>query len=202
MTSMLRTPLVLPVAGAVTVGLFLMMRGLIDIGPVEPEEAPDPLEVVLSFEVAPVEPKPRIEIDEIPEVEAPPPIERIPVETGAPDGEFLNTRYELPPVDPSVTDIASNGTFSADGNPVPLVRIEPVYPARPAERGLEGQCMMIFDITPQGTTANVRALSCSNTGFEQSSINAVRRWRYSPQVENGQPTTFRGATTQLVYRLG
>ena len=41
----------------------------------------------------------------------------------------------------------------------------------------------------------------ASQAFERATINAVSRWRYDPQVRNGEPVMFRGATTQLVYSL-
>lgn len=202
MTSMLRTPLVLPVAGAVTVGLFLMMRGLIDIGPVEPEPEREPLQVEIRFDVTEVEAEPTVSPIDIPEVEAPPPVERIEVQRGAPDEGFMDAVYEVRTIEPGEVEMSSNANVARDGNPIPLIRIEPAYPDIASRRGLEGQCTMVFDITPEGMTANVRVLTCTNTAFERSSINAVMRWRYSPQVLEGMPTVYRGATTQLVYRMG
>lgn len=202
MTSMLRTPLVLPVAGAVTVGLFLMMRGLIDIGPVEPEPEREPLQVEIRFDVEPHDPVEAVTPDEIPDVQAPPPPERIDVHRGAPDEGFVDAVYEVRTIEPGEVEVSTNVSVTRDGNPIPLIRIEPAYPDNASRRGLEGQCTMVFDITPEGTTSNVRVLNCTNTAFERSSINAVMRWRYSPQVQDGMPTVYRGATTQLVYRMG
>lgn len=202
MTSMLRTPLVLPVAGAVTVGLFLMMRGLIDIGPVEPEPEREPLQVEIRFDVTEVEVDPAVDMEIIPDVEAPPPVQRLDVPHGTPDEGFVDAVYEVRTIEPGEVEMSSTANLNRDGNPIPLIRIEPAYPDSASRRGLEGQCTMVFDITPEGMTANVRVLNCTNTAFERSSINAVMRWRYSPQVLDGMPTVYRGATTQLVYRMG
>ena len=112
----------------------------------------------------------------------------------------MTTNYEVPVID-SPTLSSTEVIFSRDGNPTPVVRINPSYPTLMAERGIEGQCDMIFDILPNGTTTNVRVLSCTNRAFERTSVRAVERWRYNPQVRNGQPITFQGARTQLLYAL-
>ena len=200
MNTALRTPLVLPLAAGVTVGLFLMMRALIDIGPVVFEEAPPPLQVEMNFEVPDEEPRGGRTMPDLGDIDPPPPVRPSEVERAVPEAGDEMARYDVPVLD--TPDLRSNDVnFNRDGDPTPVVRINPSYPGRLADRGIEGQCDMMFDILPDGTTANVRALNCTNSGFERTSIRAIQRWRYNPQVRNGEPSTYRGARTQLIYAL-
>jgi protein TonB len=200
MTALIRTPLVLPLAAAATFGLFVGMRALIDIGEVTPAEPAEPLDVVLIEYIPDREPDRTRAPDWVEPAAPPPPPEAIErdVSNVAVVGDSFE--YVIPAVETGPVTVDS-GIHRADGSPVPVVRIQPVYPARLSTRGVEGQCTVLFDITPNGTTANVRIMSCSNSGFESASTTAVQRWRYNPQVENGEAVMFRGATTQLVYRL-
>ena len=196
----LRTPMVLPIAAGVTVGLFLLMRELISVPMVERIEAEEPPRFAINVEVEPIDPEPRIPITEIPPVEPPPPVQRLTVDRAVPTDPGDHVSYVLPPVDPPVVG-TGDGPIRIDRNPSPTLRIEPVYPAREASRGNSGSCTVIFDITPQGRTTNIRALDCDSRAFEQATMNAVSRWHYNPQIENGEPILFRGATTRLDYRL-
>ena len=196
----LRTPIVLPVAAAITVGLFLMMRQMIDVGPVEPVVATERPAYAINVEVDPIDPDPRIDITAIPPVEPPPPVQRLLVDRSAPANPGDGVTYGLPPVDPP--ELSNNdGLVQVNRNPVPIVRIQPVFPAREAARGNSGSCTVMFDITPQGTTTNIRPVACDSRAFEQATLNAVSRWRYNPQVQDGEPILFRGATTRLDYQL-
>lgn len=196
----LRTPLVLPLAAGVTVGLFLMMRALIDIGPVTFEEAAPDLQIEMNLEVPDAEARGGREMPEPEPIDPPPAVRPSPVDPAVPDQTASMENYDVPAIEPPrVTN--TTGPIRLDGNPTPVVRINPVYPDTLAMRGIEGQCDMIFDILPNGTTTNVRVLSCSNRGFERASIRAIERWRYNPQVRNGAPTTYQGARTQLLYAL-
>ena len=196
----LRLPVILPLAAIITVGLFLLMRQLIDIGPVQPVQEVDPPDIVISFapiETPPVRGERFTPVDPVAPPPPPPVLDRSagPVDPAAP---MVN--YVMPAV--GRTEISGPGSIVvADRDPVPAVRVQPIYPMRAAERMLEGQCTLVFDITPLGTTANVRALDCSSSLFEGASVNAVSNWRYIPQVEDGEPVMYRGATTQLVFRL-
>lgn len=202
MAAFLRTPITLPLAAGATVALFMGMRALIDIGDVTlPEDVPD-IDIVMIDQPEPYDPDGRINrFEDIADVPPPPPPELIEVDRTAPESEVQQVSYTLPEIERPRIREGSGGLVSPDRTPAPVVRVDPVYPARMAERGIDGQCTAIFDITPQGTTTNIRILSCSNVGFERATRQAVSRWRYQPQVRDGEPVMFRGATTQLVYRL-
>ncbi len=196
----LRTPMVLPVAATITVGLFLMMRQMIEVPFVAPDEGVEMPPVEIRFDTVEAEPDRTREPEFVP-VDSPPPMPTPATpRSAAPENPGLGDNYALPPVEPTVIS-AAGGLVSPDRSPVPVVRVEPVYPAREAARGNSGSCTVIFDITPQGTTANIRSLACDSRAFEQATVNAVSRWRYNPQVQDGEPILFRGATTRLDYRL-
>jgi outer membrane biosynthesis protein TonB len=54
-------------------------------------------------------------------------------------------------------------------------------------------------ITPAGCPANIRARPCTSQAFAQATIVAVRRWRFDPQVRDGEPTMYRNATARLLF---
>tara|TARA_R110002167_G_scaffold7308_4_gene34435 strand:- start:7104 stop:7721 length:618 start_codon:yes stop_codon:yes gene_type:complete len=196
----LRLPVLLPVAAIITLALFLLMRQLIDIGPVNQVPEIDAPSIVIRFE--PVETPPTF-IDEmilVDPVAPPPPPPVMEANAGPVDAVDAVGGAVMPAI--ARSEISGPGSIVITSRePVPIVRVQPSYPIRAAERMLEGQCTVLFDITPQGTTANVRPLDCSSSLFESAAVNAVARWRYSPQVQEGQPVMHRGATTQLVFRL-
>lgn len=196
----LRLPLILPFAAIVTIGLFLLMRQLIDIGPVHRVVEVDPPAVVIKFEPIETPPVRGSEMVHVDPVAPPPPPPAMHTTAGPVDSVAIMSNYVLPAI--ARAEISGPGSIVVtERDPVPVVRVQPVYPPRAAERRLEGQCTVLFDITAQGATANVRSLDCSSSLFERASVNAVSSWRYNPQVEDGQPVMYRGATTQLVYRL-
>ena len=200
MSTATRLPLVLPVAGAITIGLFVMMNGLIYVEEVrleQPVNVPD-------FHMAdiPIEPDPDIRLaPEPPEpIDPPPPPPDFSTDSMPVDPVGDTIRYQAPPI--GGPDIVTNdGLLRTTSNPQPVVRIEPTYPSRAQMRGTEGQCTLVFDITTGGRTANIRASACTSSVFEQSSIRAVANWRYNPQIRDGQPTLYQGATTVLVFRM-
>lgn len=87
--------------------------------------------------------------------------------------------------------ISNNPGVIVSGQPMPIVRINPHYPAAAVTKGLEGYVDVIFDITPIGTTTNIRVIGYSPSKvFNSSVIKAVRGWKYRPAAdEAGAKTT-------------
>ena len=84
----------------------------------------------------------------------------------------------------------------------PLVRIEPVYPVQALLQRIEGYVRLSFDISPNGSTMNVRVVDSQPPRiFDQNSVRAVRKWKYNPQTENGKPVTKRGEEIELEFKL-
>jgi len=81
---------------------------------------------------------------------------------------------------------AGGGSRSAQ----PLVRVEPEYPPRARQRGIRGWVVVEFTITPAGTVQDPKVLDSSPPGvFEQTTLRAVRRWRYNPMIVDGKPVS-------------
>lgn len=194
-----RLALGLPIAAGVTAALFLLMRTLIFVEPGAIEEEGPRLVFDINPEVDPIEidePTP----DEINRVDPPPPPPSIEVETASlPDGDLADYIGILPNLDPPVIE-AQNTIFTVDGDARPIVRIEPVYPNSALQRGIEGDCVMSFDVGTDGVPLNVRA-DCTSAVFTSASVRAVERWRYDPMVVNGEARVRRNLQTRLNFEL-
>ena len=90
------------------------------------------------------------------------------------DTEIINTLR----VDTTIAVTQDPGAVFS-GQPMPIVRINPNYPASAVSRNIEGYVDVVFDITPIGTTTNVRITGYSpSTVFNSSVLKAVRGWKY------------------------
>ncbi|WP_300528176.1 energy transducer TonB [Maricaulis sp.] len=192
-----------PIAAFVTIALFVIMYNLIIPDEVELGEESDALRISINDEVAEVEARRRdTTIDDVDQVDPPPPPPQIERQAAEQPTEGLDTIVgQIPEFD--APQLASDSvSFSvSDRDAQPLVRIEPQYPPRAAERGVEGTCAVRFDVTPDGTPTNVQILTCSSSMFERASIRAVERWRYNPKIEDGIPVARRGVETQFNFQL-
>jgi len=96
----------------------------------------------------------------------------------------------------------SLGVGGADRDIVPLVRVDPEYPARAKQRGIEGWVEVEFTITRVGTVQDAKVLKSSPPYvFDRAALQAIRRWRYNPQIQDGKPVE-RLQMVRLRFDLG
>jgi protein TonB len=89
-----------------------------------------------------------------------------------------------------------------DSDSVPVVRVEPQYPLRAEERGIEGWVELEFTISAQGTVKDVRVLRSKPKGvFDRASLRAVRKWKYNPKIQDGVAVERPGETVRLTFDL-
>lgn len=112
------------------------------------------------------------------------------------------------PINLTISDRTANETsagfamsFIADGKYLPILRVLPQYPARAAERGLEGRVLVIFTVTPNGSTTNVRVLESSDRIFERNAVRAAERFKYKPKVVNGKAVSVDDVRTEITFVL-
>jgi protein TonB len=99
-------------------------------------------------------------------------------------------------------DMQMGGTdFAVDGEYLPIVRVEPIYPRRAQSRGIEGYCDMEFTVMKTGEVTNAVAVECSSSVFTNASVKAVLKWKYKPRVVNGEPIDSPGVRTRLTYQF-
>ncbi|MFY0637019.1 energy transducer TonB [Maricaulis maris] len=204
MGNFIRLVIGVPVAAIITVFLFVLMQRLISVDEVIQEESVEDRQFSINDEVAEVEARRRdTTIDDVQQVDPPPPPPQIERQRAEQPSEGLATvmgaipDFEAPRLD------SNNVNFSvSDRDAQPLVRIQPQYPLRAQERGIEGSCWVRFDVTPDGTPTNIDIFRCDSSFFERESIRAVERWRYNPKVENGIPVSRTGVETRFDFVFG
>ncbi|MGH0029841.1 MAG: energy transducer TonB [Myxococcota bacterium] len=97
----------------------------------------------------------------------------------------------------------SLGAGGADRDIVPLVRVEPDYPPRARQRGIEGYVDLEFTISPVGTVQNPRVIGAQPAiVFDRAALRAVRKWKYNPKIEGGVPVARTGVQVRLRFELG
>jgi TonB family protein len=88
-----------------------------------------------------------------------------------------------------------------DRDIVPLVRINPNYPAEALAARREGRVVVEFTVTATGTVRDIVVAESSSPEFDAPTIEALMRWRYQPLIEGGQPVERRGVRTVITYQL-
>jgi periplasmic protein TonB len=93
----------------------------------------------------------------------------------------------LPEIDIGV-DIGSGVQIARELTP--LVRIPPEYPERARMNMIEGVVLLRFTVTETGSVADPEVIRSEPEGyFDKAAIRAVLRWKYQPQLVNGQPVS-------------
>ena len=65
-------------------------------------------------------------------------------------------------------------------------RVNPDYPGRALERGIEGWVIVGATVDPDGNAYDFRVLESEPTGyFESAALKAFQEWQFSPATRNG-----------------
>ncbi len=97
-----------------------------------------------------------------------------------------------PPASTEPAPAAPGSTAPATGNsqPMPVAGQSPppTYPAAALRRGESGSVVVRVDVDATGYANNITVIQRSGSReLDRAATDAVRRWRFSPAVSNGQP---------------
>ena len=224
MTDLIKKPLIITCAGAVTLFLFLLVHMLVTRAPqsisgitnlniinyIRMDQPPSPPESKTE-KIKPEEPPPPEKVPPVPKLESktPPPAPikmdlpvpdiRLPASTqGVPyTGDYLKT----PPAQP----VTGTGTTSAVPDIItditPTVRIEPQYPQRALRAGIEGTVTVEFTIATDGSVKDIDIVKADPPKiFDNEVLKALKRWKFPPQMVAGQAVEKR-ARQDIRFRL-
>lgn len=197
MGSFARLIIGVPVAIAVTAILFLIMSSLIRQD-VKLEEEKDALKLNITAQIQDTDISninkefKRPTLDTPP---PPPPAVNDPSNRPALDG----VRAAIPQLDVSL-NVGSG--FNPDRDAQPLVRIPPQYPERCMARAQARENVLVeFDVTPEGTTTNIRVVDTTNSCLNSAATRSVERWKYQPKIVDNKAEWRRGVQTNVAFEL-
>ena len=99
-------------------------------------------------------------------------------------------------------DMSGTGGFSADGEYLPIVKVQPIYPRRAQTRGIEGFVMLEFVVTATGAVRDPVVLEAKPPGiFDRAAVNAALKFKYKPKVVNGEPIEVAGVRNLIKFEL-
>ncbi|MEL3921502.1 energy transducer TonB [Aeromonas enteropelogenes] len=65
---------------------------------------------------------------------------------------------------------------------MPLQRVEPVYPYRAQQAGIEGSVTLRFSVDAEGRVQDVEVVEAKpKRQFERAAMGAIKQWRYQPR---------------------
>ncbi|CAH0992850.1 hypothetical protein SIN8267_02987 [Sinobacterium norvegicum] len=184
----------------VTAGLFVIMYSLIEFSE-SPLDDSGPTKIA-SIDMPETEIDSRtkeVKADKPEDPETPPPeletpdLEDIDVEIGGMNMAFT------PKAD---VKLGLKGLTSADGEYLPIVKVQPIYPRRAAERGTEGYCIVEYTVTKNGSIRDPEPVDCQpGSIFNRASVKAALKFKYKPRVVDGVAQEVPGVRNKFTYQL-
>jgi protein TonB len=138
------------------------------------------------------------------EVEKPPEPEQQPDLPPQTTSDTFNNSLSVSVATPTVRtsfEMGGLGFGVNDGEYLPIVKVQPVYPARAAARGLEGYVIVEFTVTTTGTTRDIFVYESSSSLFERAAIDAAAKFKYRPRVIDGEPVEVPGVRNRITFVL-
>lgn len=190
-------------AAAMTIGLYYLMQSLITGGEGAFSEPPrgsvlDFVRVKQQEQVQQKERKP----ERPPEPKEPPPEMPQPQMSESVD-DSASTAMDFSADISSAADLGNGLSLqSSDGEYLPIVKVQAMYPRRALQRGIEGYVLVEFTVTPQGSVTNPHVVKAEPEGiFEQAAMDAVLKFKYKPRVVNGEPVAVEGVQNRITFEM-
>jgi protein TonB len=116
-------------------------------------------------------------------------------------------KIEIPNID--LPTIAGGGPFLgnwqgnplAEGDVLPIVRIDPQWPREALAKGIEGYVVVEVTIASDGSVRGASIIeSVPKRMFDRNVIRAVLKWKFKPRIINGVPVE-RKAIQTLEFKI-
>lgn len=199
---MVRVPVSILLAILTTFGLFWVMQALVNVSGELLDSKPSPkVEFVRLKKDTTPEPKKR-EPPKREKPEATPPPPQMNMAQNINPGEGVGEIIPMADTTAALGEATAIGAGGRDQGVVPLVRVEPEYPARAMSRRIEGWVDVLFTIGKAGNVEDPKVVRANPPGvFEQAALRAIRRWRYTPRIEDGKAVKQPGIGVRLTFKL-
>lgn len=187
-------------SSGVTFGLFFIMQMLIASGDssLQDDEAFRILDMVQQMDDSQVlreERKP----DKPPEPEIEPDLDIPDIQTLDPNSLSVSTATGLVKLD---VDMGTGFGAFTDGDYLPIVKVQPIYPRRAQERGISGYVLLEFTVTELGTVEDIVVIEAEPKGyFERAATRAARKFKYKPKVINNEAIRVPGVRNLITFEL-
>ena len=90
----------------------------------------------------------------------------------------------------------------AEGEYLPIVKVQPVYPQRALQRGIEGWVLVEFTVTASGSVRDPRVVDADPADiFDRAAMKAAEKFRYKPRVIGGKPVEVEGVQNLIRFQM-
>ena len=83
----------------------------------------------------------------------------------------------------------------------PLKKEAPDYPRGALDKGIQGDCTVVYDVTPEGRVSEPKVQGACHPLFIRPSLAAALTFRYQPRLVDGRAVTVPGVKNTFHYRI-
>ena len=82
-----------------------------------------------------------------------------------------------------------------------ILKFTPAYPEEALKKGIEGHCVIEYEVSTDGKTKNLFVDQCTDDIFAAESLNTVSRFLYSPRIKDGLNLSVASVKHKLTFVL-
>lgn len=135
-----------------------------------------------------------------------------PEEAETPPPETPQMEMDTPDVDMAINiaaptaktdlNVGGVGGFGGDGEYLPIVKVQPVYPRRALQRGIEGYVIVEFTVTSNGSVRDPLVIESNPPKiFDNAAIKAALKFKYKPRVIDGTAIEVPGVQNKITFAI-
>ena len=131
-------------------------------------------------------------------LEAPP--QQLTLDIPSPKMSASQETFEAPKITHNSTPTL--GFSGSEGEYLPVVKVQPIYPRRALQRGISGYVVVEFTVTKSGSVTDVKVVEEEPSGiFSRSAMNAASKFKYKPRIVDGKAVDVIGVRNKIVFNI-
>lgn len=131
-------------------------------------------------------------------LEAPP--QQLTLDIPSPQMSATQETFEAPKITHNSTPTL--GFSGSEGEYLPVVKVQPIYPRRALQRGISGYVVVEFTVTKSGSVTDVKVVEEEPSGiFSRSAMNAASKFKYKPRIVDGKAVDVIGVRNKIVFNI-
>lgn len=131
-------------------------------------------------------------------LEAPP--QQLTLDIPSPQMSATQETFEAPKITHNSTPTL--GFSGSEGEYLPVVKVQPIYPRRALQRGISGYVVVEFTVTKSGSVTDVKVVEEEPSGiFSRSAMNAASKFKYKPRIVDGKAVDVIGVHNKIVFNI-
>lgn len=187
-------------AVGITASLFALMASLIYMNETAPNDSKTIKIADITMPPTEIETQYDTQKPDKPEEPDTPPPETPQMEMDTPEADMaINIAAPSAKTD---LNVAGVGGIGGDGEYLPIVKVQPVYPRRALQRGIEGYVIVEFTVTTNGSVRDPIVVESNPPKiFDNAAVKAALKFKYKPRVIDGQPIEVPGVQNKITFAI-